>query len=161
MTEGAPFQIRTGDLTDPRVIALLETHLDGARANSPPGSVHALDLSGLQGPGLSFWTLWDGETLAGMGALKELDPAHGEVKSMHVARAVRGRGAGAAMLRHIIAEARERGLTRLSLETGTPAYFHPAHALYRRHGFSDCPPFADYVADGFSLCMTRDLTAPT
>ena len=151
------FQIRTGDLTDPRVIALLETHLDGARAHSPACSVHALDLSGLQGPGLSFWAMWDGHEVVGMGALKALDPEHGELKSMHTARAVRGRGAGTQMLRHIIAEARARGFRRLSLETGTPEYFHPAHALYRRHGFVDCPPFGAYVADGFSLCMTLKL----
>lgn len=154
----AGFQIRSGDLTDPRIIALLELHLDGARANSPPGSVHALDLSGLQGPGLSFWAMWDGDDVVGMGALKMLDADHGEVKSMHTARAVRGRGAGTQMLRHIIAEARARGLKRLSLETGTPEYFHPAHVLYRQHGFVDCPPFGPYVADGFSLCMTRELT---
>ena len=151
------FQIRAGDLTDRRIIGLLETHLEGARANSPPGSVHALDLSGLQGPNLSFWALWDGDEVVGMGALKLLDVGHGEVKSMHTARAVRGRGAGTQMLRHIIAEAKARGLKRLSLETGTPEYFHPAHGLYRRHGFVDCPPFGAYVADGFSLCMTREL----
>lgn len=153
----AGFQIRTGDLTDPRIVALLGVHLDGARANSPPGSVHALDLSGLQGPGLSFWAMWDGEDVVGLGALKMLDADHGELKSMHTATAVRGRGAGTQMLRHIIAEARARGLKRLSLETGTPEYFHPAHVLYRRHGFVDCPPFGSYVADGFSLCMTREL----
>lgn len=153
----AGFQIRTSDLTDPRIVALLEVHLDGARANSPPGSVHALNLSGLQGPGLSFWAMWDGEDVVGLGALKMLDAHHGEVKSMHTAKAVRGRGAGTQMLRHIVAEARARGLKRLSLETGTPEYFHPAHALYRRHGFVDCPPFGSYVADGFSLFMTREL----
>ena len=151
------FQIRTGDLTDPRLVALLEAHLDGARTHSPPGNVHALDLSGLRGPGLSFWVLLDGDDVVGMGALKGLDAAHGEVKSMHTARAVRGRGAGTQMLRHIIAEARAKGMTRLSLETGTPEYFHPAHGLYRRHGFVDCSPFGAYVADGFSLCMTREL----
>ncbi len=152
------FEIRAGDLEDPRIVAMLETHLDGARANSPPGSVHALDLNGLRGPALSFWTMWDGAEVVGMGALKELEPDHGEIKSMHTLKAARGRGAAARMLGHIIEEARARGYRRLSLETGAPAYFHPAHALYRRHGFADCPPFADYVADGFSLCMTRALT---
>ena len=152
------FEIRQGDLTDLRVIAMLEAHLDGARAHSPPGSVHALDLRGLQGPGLSFWAMWDGTEVVGMGALKKLDPEHGEIKSMYTLKAARGRGAATQMLRHIIAEARARGYRRLSLETGTPEYFHPAHALYRRHGFTDCPPFADYVADGFSLCMARVLS---
>ncbi|RZJ84567.1 MAG: GNAT family N-acetyltransferase [Brevundimonas sp.] len=93
-----------------------------------------------------------------MGALKALDPGHGEIKSMHTARAFRGRGAAAAMLEHILSEARSRRYRRLSLETGTPEYFHPAHALYRRYGFEVCPPFAAYVADGFSLCMTRELS---
>ena len=155
--ETRPLRIRVGDLTDSRILALLETHLEGARANSPACSVHALDLSGLQGPGMTFWAMWDDDAVVGMGALKVLDPTHGEVKSMHTAKAVRGRGAATQMLRHIIAEARARGLTRLSLETGATEYFHPAHALYRRHGFVDCPPFGGYVADGFSLCMTRDL----
>ena len=155
----ADFEIRIGDLSDPRIIALLETHLEGARANSPACSVHALDLSGLQGPSMTFWAMWDGETVVGMGALKQLDPAHGEVKSMHTLKAVRGRGAATQMLAHIITEARARGYRRLSLETGIPAYFHPAHALYRRHGFEVCPPFGSYVADGFSLCMTRDMEA--
>lgn len=152
------FDIRVGDLDDPRIVAMLETHLDGARANSPPGSVHALDLDGLRGPALTFWAVWDGAEIVGMGALKELDPGHGEIKSMHTLAVVRGQGAATRMLGHIIAEARARGYRRLSLETGSPEYFHPAHALYRRHGFADCPPFADYVADGFSLCMTRALT---
>lgn len=158
-TPEAGFDIRIGDLSDPRIIALLETHLDGARANSPACSVHALDLSGLQGSAMTFWAMWDGETVVGMGALKQLDLTHGEVKSMHTLRAVRGRGAATQMLGHIIAEARARGYGRLSLETGATAYFHPAHALYRRHGFEVCPPFGPYVADGFSLCMTRNLEA--
>jgi putative acetyltransferase len=154
-----PFDIRVGDLDDPRIIALLETHLEGARANSPPGSVHALDLNGLRGPALTFWAMWDGAEVVGMGALKALDPEHGEIKSMHTLKALRGRGAATQMLGHILAEARMRGYRRLNLETGSTDYFHPAHALYRRHGFIDCPPFADYVADSFSLCMTRELTA--
>lgn len=156
-TTEANVEIRIGDLSDPRIMALLETHLEGARANSPACSVHALDLSGLQGPSMTFWAMWDGETVVGMGALKQLDPAHGEVKSMHTLRAVRGRGAATQMLGHIIAEAQARGYRRLSLETGATEYFHPAHALYRRHGFVDCPPFGTYVADGFSLCMTCEL----
>jgi putative acetyltransferase len=152
-------RITPGDLSDPRVVDLLRVHLTSARAQTAPGSAHALDLTGLQSPDISFWTIWEDETLLGFGALKQLSPYHGEVKSMHTAQAARRRGAGAAILRHIIANARERGMSRLSLETGSWEYFRPAVALYRSHGFVECPPFAGYAPDPNSVFLSLDLRA--
>jgi putative acetyltransferase len=146
-----------GDFGDPRVAALLRVHVTQARAQTAPGSAHALDLDGLRSPEISFWTMWEDETLLGFGALKRLSADHGEVKSMHTAQAMRRRGAGSAMLRHLIAAARADGTSRLSLETGSWDYFRPAQALYRSHGFVECPPFADYVLDPNSVFMTLDL----
>jgi putative acetyltransferase len=149
--------ITLGDLNDPRVIDMLDYHFTTARAQTAPGSAHALDLAGLQSPDITFWTAWDGETLVAVGALKQLSADHGEVKSMHTALAVRRKGVGSAMLQHIVAFARSRGISRLSLETGSWDYFQPAVALYRRHGFIECQPFADYVEDPNSIFMTLDL----
>jgi len=146
-----------GDLTDRRVVDLLHAHLTAARAASPPRSAHALDLTGLRSPDISLWAGWDGERLMVIGALMRLAADHGEVKSMHTAQAARGRGAGSAMLRHIIAAAQARGYGRLSLETGSMVYFRPARALYRRHGFRECEPFAGYRLDPNSVFMTLDL----
>jgi putative acetyltransferase len=150
-------RIIDGDFSDVRVIDLLRIHLASSRANTAPGSAHALDLAGLQSPEISFWTIWNGETLLGCGALKRLAPGHGEIKSMHTAQAVRRTGVGSAMLRHIVTTARARGTSRLSLETGSWDHFAPARALYARHGFVECGPFADYVLDPNSVFMTRDL----
>jgi putative acetyltransferase len=150
-------RIIQGDLSDPRVADLLRIHLTSARAQTAPGSAHALDATGLQRPDISFWTIWEDERLLGLGALKRLSADHGEVKSMHTAPSMRRRGAGRAMLRHIIATARASGMTRLSLETGSWEYFQPAHALYRSHGFVECPPFAGYVLDPNSVFMSLDL----
>jgi putative acetyltransferase len=149
--------ITSGDLNDLRVIDMLHHHLTAARAQTAPGSAHALDLAGLQSPDITFWAAWDGETLVAMGALKQLSADHGEVKSMHTALAARRKGVGSAMLQHIVAFARSRGISRLSLETGSWEYFQPAVALYRRHGFVECQPFADYVEDPNSIFMTLDL----
>lgn len=150
-------RITPGDFSDPRVIDLLHIHLENARAETAPGSAHALDLTELQSPNVSFWTIWEGEVLLGIGALKRLSPDHGEVKSMHTAQSARRRGVGCAMLRHIIACARKSGMSRLSLETGSWEYFRPAQALYRSHGFVECGPFADYVLDPNSVFMSLDL----
>jgi putative acetyltransferase len=150
-------RIAPGDLSDPRVVDLLLVHLASARAATAPGSAHALDLDGLRAPDISFWAMWDDETLVGIGALKRLAADHGEVKSMHIVQSRRRGGAGSAMLRHIIAAARFCGMSRLSLETGSWDYFRPAHALYRRHGFVDCAPFADYGLDPNSVFMSLDL----
>ena len=111
----------------------------------------------LRRPDITFWTAWDGTALMGCGALRELDARHGEVKSMRTDPAYLRRGVAAALLDTIIAAARARGYQRLSLETGRPAPFQPAHRLYERYGFAECPPFADYVLDDFSICMTRQL----
>jgi putative acetyltransferase len=150
-------RISDGDFADPRVVDLLRIHLASARAATAPGSAHALDLTQLQSPDISFWTIWEDHTLLGFGALKRLSPDHGEVKSMHTAQAARRRGAGSAMLRHIIQTARERGMSRLSLETGASEYFVPARTFYKSHGFVECPPFADYVLDPNSVFMSLDL----
>jgi putative acetyltransferase len=150
-------RIITGDFSDARVLELLRIHLTSSRANTAPGSAHALDIAGLQSPDVSFWTIWEGETLLGCGALKRLAPDHGEVKSMHTAQAARRTGVGSAMLRHIVATARARGMTRLSLETGSWDHFAPARALYRSHGFVECGPFGDYVLDPNSVFMTLEI----
>jgi putative acetyltransferase len=150
-------RILHGDFSDPRVVNLIQIHLTSARAETAPGSAHALDFTGLQSPDISLWTIWDDEMLLEVGALKRLSPDHGEVKSMYTVESSRRRGAGSAMLRHIIATARERGMSRLGLETGSWDYFLPARALYRSHGFLECPPFADYVLDPNSVFMSLDL----
>lgn len=149
--------LRRDDLRHPAVIALLREHLDWMHRISPPESVHALDLAALRRPDITFWTLWDGEALAGCGALRELAQGQGEVKSMRTAQTHLRRGVAARMLDHILAEARRRRYERLSLETGSMAYFAPARALYARAGFSPCGPFGDYVEDPNSVFMTRTL----
>jgi putative acetyltransferase len=149
--------IRPDDLSSARVHALLEEHLRDMRAWSPPGSVHALDLDALRSPGMSFWTVWQDEELLGCGALMEHSAQHAEIKSMRSARAHRGKGAGAAVLRHILEESRRRGYLRISLETGSAEPFAPSRALYARFGFRECPPFADYVEDPHSVFMTLEL----
>jgi len=120
---------------------------------SPPEQVFALDLSQLRAPEITFWTVWEGERLMGCGALKALSPTHGEIKSMRTPAAARGRGAGRAVLEHIIVTAHERGYTRLSLETGTHPAFEPAHRLYRSKGFSVSGPFGSYRPDPHSVFM--------
>lgn len=147
--------IRVDDLAGPEIRALLEEHLADMHAISPPESAHALDLDGLRRPEITFWTAWSGNALLGCGALKELSPDHGEVKSMRTARAHRRGGVARAMLAHIVAEARRRGYERLSLETGSMAEFAPARSLYERFGFRYCEPFAGYVDDPNSVFMTR------
>ncbi|MEO3431284.1 GNAT family N-acetyltransferase [Pelagibius sp. CAU 1746] len=149
--------IREDDLRGPEIAALLEAHLDLMRSISPPESVHALDLEALRAPEVTFWTLWEGAALLGCGALKQLDPTHGEIKSMHTAAAARGRGVARRMVEHILAAARARGYRRLSLETGATEDFAAARGLYSRFGFTACGPFADYVPDPFSAFMTLEL----
>ena len=150
-------RIETDDLTRPQVHALLQEHLDNMYELSPPESVHALDLFKLRVPEISFWTVWDGDVLLGCGALKQLDATHGEVKSMRTPQALRRRGAGRAVLRHIIERARARGLKRLSLETGSFDAFKPAQDLYASFGFTFCGPFAQYTDDPNSTFMTLEL----
>lgn len=156
-TSAPPLRIALDDLTHPALHALLQEHLDHMYSLSPPESVHALDLDRLRAPDVSFWSVWDGEELVGCGALKALDACTGELKSMRTPQGQRRRGAGRAVLRHMIDEARRRGYTRLYLETGPASTFGAAHALYRSEGFEECGPFADYVPDPYSVFMTRAL----
>lgn len=151
-------RIAEGGLDDPRVQALVALHQRLAREATAEGFAFALDLSGLRAPGIRFFCAWDGGVLLGIGALKRLAPEHGEVKSMHTAEAARRRGVGAAMLRHITREARAAGMTRLSLETGTGAYFQAAVALYLAAGFRPCGPFGDYAASPENRFLTLALT---
>ncbi|TPX04548.1 GNAT family N-acetyltransferase, partial [Schumannella luteola] len=90
-------------------------------------------------------------------ALKQLDPAHGELKSMRTDAAARGRGLGRLLLAHVLEESRSRGYRRLSLETGSQDFFLPARTLYLRAGFVETGPFADYALDPNSVFMTREL----
>lgn len=154
---GAGWRIVEDDLSGAPIRALLEVHFAGMLANSPAGSCHFLDFDGLNAPDVTFWSIHHNGDLAGCGALKMLGSAHGEIKSMRTADGFLRRGVAARMLEHIMAEAHGRGLERLSLETGSGAAFEPALALYRRYGFEDCAPFADYKPDPFSRFMTRVL----
>ncbi|HEX4848637.1 MAG TPA: GNAT family N-acetyltransferase [Novosphingobium sp.] len=151
------YTIREDDLTGAAIAALLRLHLDEMHQWSPPESVHAMPIERLRAADVTFFSAWAGERLAACGAIKQLDPGHGELKSMRADPAFRGRGAGKAVLLHLMAVARERGYARLSLETGRPEQFLPARRLYESHGFAECPPFGDYTADPFSICMTRTL----
>ncbi|REC94954.1 GNAT family N-acetyltransferase [Kushneria indalinina] len=148
------------DLTDPNVIALVRAHLLELAGHSPEESCHALDLDALRGPGMTFWSVWEGDTIAGCGALKALDDTHGEIKSMRTAGTHLRRGVAAKLLDHIIHEARTRGFERLSLETGPHDLFAPARSLYARFGFETCPPFGPYREDPYSVFMTRALDGP-
>ncbi|KRA75215.1 hypothetical protein ASD78_09445 [Lysobacter sp. Root667] len=150
-------QIRAGELDHPEVIALLREHLQGMARLSPSESIHALDLDGLRRPGISFWSAWQDGQLLGCGALKQLDPEHGEIKSMRTTARHLRKGVAAAMLDHLIDEAGRRAYRRLSLETGSMDGFEPARRLYTRFGFDPCGPFADYVDDPNSVFMTKHL----
>ncbi|MFB2654387.1 Uncharacterized N-acetyltransferase YsnE [Shewanella putrefaciens] len=145
------------DLKGPEIAALLTEHLEDMRATSPPESVHALDLDGLRQPNIRFWTLWDGRNLAGCGALKWLDAEHAEIKSMRTAATYKQQGIASKVLQHLINDAKAAGVQRLSLETGSMAFFQPARNLYAKFGFELCGPFADYVLDPNSLFMTKRL----
>lgn len=147
-------KIEIDDLSRPEIHALLNEHLQSMYALSPPESVHALDLDKLRKPEITFWSAWDGSLLLGCGALKELDRKHGEVKSMRTPTALRRRGAGRAILTHIIEVARSRAYERLSLETGSMDAFKPAQRLYESFGFTYCGPFGEYVEDPNSLFMS-------
>ena len=151
------YHIVEDDLSGPEVAALLELHLGEMHQWSPACKVHAMPLERLRQPDVTFYSAWDKGTLAAVGALKHLGENRGELKSMRAAPAYRGKGAGKAILEHLIAEARARDYTWLGLETGRPEPFIPARTLYARYGFAECAAFGDYVSDAFSLCMARDL----
>jgi putative acetyltransferase len=150
-------KIQVDDLSGPEIAALLLEHLRCMSAVSPPESCHALNLQELRKPDITFWSAWDGDQLAGCGALKELDPTHGEVKSMRTANGYLRKGVASFVLREIIREAKRRGYRKVSLETGAMPYFAPAHALYHKFGFIRCGPFGTYREDPNSLFMTADL----
>jgi putative acetyltransferase len=151
------FNLRLDDLHGPEIASLLDEHLRDMYATSPPESVHALDLAALRKPDIHFWTLWDDTQLAGCGALKALDKHHAEIKSMRTATRYRQRGVASRLLQHLLSEAQQCGYRRVSLETGSMAYFAPARQLYLKFGFSECGPFAGYVLDPNSVFMTFEL----
>jgi len=152
-----PVRFLLDDLSGAPTRTLIARHLAGMHANSPPESVHAFDVQKLRQPGVTFWSAWVGEALAGCGALKVLDAERGELKSMRVADAFLGQGIGRAILEHLLAEARARGLRTVWLETGSAPAFVPALRLYESAGFRRCGPFGDYRLDPFSVFMTREL----
>lgn len=150
-------RILEDDLSGEAIRELVALHLSGMHANSPACKVHALPVEKLRQPGVTFYSAWVGDALAGMGAIRKLDPMHGELKSMRVASDWLGRKIGEAMLLHLLSVARQRGYARVSLETGQGPAFEPALGLYRKHGFVNCEAFADYVLDEFSQCLTLQL----
>lgn len=152
-----PLAIVEDDLSGAQTRRLLALHLAGMHAHSPPGHVFALDLSGLEAPGVTIWSAWAGERIAGIGALNMLGDGAGEIKSMRTHPDHLRRGVAAALLDHMTAEARRRGLVRLSLETGSGPAFEPALRLYRRSGFADGPPFGDYRRSAFNQFLHLDL----
>lgn len=149
--------IRIDDLSSEATRDLLRLHLQGMHASSPPGHVFALDLSGLQAPGVTVWSAWNDDEICGIGALKQFDASSGEVKSMRTHPRYLRQGVGAALLERIIEEARSRNLRRLSLETGSGPAFEPALALYRRRGFVNGEAFADYVRSEFNQFLHLSL----
>lgn len=157
MTSTTAMEIGVDDPLRPDVLGLLEEHLADMYATSPAESVHALDAHALAVPGVGFWTLRENGALLGCGALKEIDPEHAEIKSMRTATAARRRGVAARLLDHLLTEARTRGYSRISLETGSEDFFAPARALYASRGFGECGPFEGYVEDPNSVFMTLAL----
>ncbi len=149
--------IREDDLSGDATRALLALHLAGMHANSPAGHVFALDLSGLQTADVTVWTVWAGDAIAGVGALKLLGDGDAEVKSMRTHPAHLRKGVAAALLDHIVGEARTRGVHRLRLETGSGEAFDPAIALYRRRGFVESEAFGDYERSAFNQFFRLDL----
>lgn len=150
-------EIRLDDLSGQQVQDLLAAHLAGMQENSPADSVHALDLSGLQTPDVSVWTAWDGDQLMGIGALKQLSPSAGEIKSMRTDSEHLRKNVGLSILDHIIAEAKSRAYVKLSLETGSGEEFEPALNMYRKRGFTNGEAFGDYLASDFNQFMHLEL----
>lgn len=145
------------DLSGEAIRALVSLHLAGMHAHSPACKVHALPVEKLRQPGVTFYSAWADDALAGMGAIRQIAATHGELKSMRVAPEFLGKGMGEAILLHLLNVARARGYRRVSLETGSGPAFEPALRLYRKHGFENCDAFADYVLDEFSQCLTLEL----
>jgi putative acetyltransferase len=149
--------IELDDLRRPEIAELLNEHMAHMFLFTTPESVNALPIEGLRSPDITFWSVWENGELLGCGALKELDPQHGEIKSMRTASAHLRKGVARAVVHHIIAEAKRRGYRRLSLETGSMAAFEPARQLYAACGFTFCEPFANYSDDPNSVFMTMEL----
>ncbi len=149
--------IRVDDLQGSAIAALLQVHLDAMHAHSPPECVHALDLTALRHPSITFWTAWEAEALMGCGALKQLTATRAELKSMRTAQAHVRKGVARALLRHMEAQACSKGIEHISLETGPHAPFKAAQQLYASEGFVECRPFGNYVLDPYSLFMTKNL----
>lgn len=145
------------DLSGSGVIGLLSEHHAEMHQHSPPESVHALDENALKDPAITFWSAWIDDEIAGCGAIKQLSPLHGEIKSMRTAQRHRRQGVAEQILKVILKSAASRGYQRVSLETGTPAAFDAAKSLYRKYGFEECEPFGDYTLDPFSTFMTKSL----
>ena len=150
-------EIRIDDLKGEEVARLLQEHHEDMLEHTPAESVHALDLSGLQAPDVTFWSAWIDDELAGCGAIKIIAAGHAELKSMRTARTHLRQGVAQRLLTHILTTVAEQGITKVSLETGTPDSFIPAQKLYRDFGFNECAPFADYREDPYSLYMTKTL----
>ncbi|HCG6516638.1 TPA: GNAT family N-acetyltransferase [Vibrio parahaemolyticus] len=150
-------RIEIDDLERQQVLVLLEEHLQDMYATSPPESVHALDVSKLKLPSITFWTGWDGEQLLGCVAMSQLEDGHAELKSMRTTPSARKQGVASRLLNHVIEQAKHQGIQRLSLETGSMAFFEPAHRLYEKYGFAYCEPFGDYQPDPNSRFMTLAL----
>jgi len=150
-------EIGVDDLTGPAIVEFLSEHLRCLAEVSPPESRHALNLEELRKPEITFWSAFHGSDLVGCGALKELTLEHGEIKSMRTGKGHLRHGVASLILRRIISEAIGRGYRRLSLETGSMDYFKPAHSLYRKFGFTNCPPFANYSPDPNSVFMSREI----
>jgi putative acetyltransferase len=150
-------EIRLDDLSSSATRSLLRLHLEGMHASSPPGHVFALDDAGLKAPEVTVWSAWEGDDILGIGALRQIDAQSAEVKSMRTHPDHLGRGVGRALLEHIIAEAQRRGLSRLSLETGSGPAFDAALGLYRRRGFVNGGPFAGYTQSAFNQFLHLDL----
>lgn len=150
-------ELREGGLDDPRVDALIRHHLAEARASTPRDNAHALGPEALRHPDIAFWAMWEEEDLLGFGALRQIAPGHGEVKSMRTAPGALRRGVGRAILAHLIALARARGYARVSLETGTAPMFDAANRLYEASGFVDCGAFGGYPESPHNRFMTLSL----
>ena len=152
-------KFKLDDLTDIRISEFLSEHIMDMRSVSPPESKHALDLNGLKQPEIKFWSVWDNNQLIGSGAIKILSSNHAEIKSMRVSKSYRNRGIGSLILKFIINQAKQLGISRLSLETGSMDFFIPARKLYEKHGFEYCEPFGNYKPDKNSSFMTIQLDA--
>jgi len=152
-------KIRIDDLTGSNIQRLLKEHLEEMARNSPPESVHALGVEELRKPGITLWSVWseDGDELLGCGALKELSPLLGEIKSMRTISSYRNIGVATRLLSHILEEAKKRNYKRVSLETGSMEAFAPARKLYSKFGFRECTPFAEYIEDPNSVFMTKEI----